>query len=166
MFHKKVVLLFLFLNLFLGSFLFLSVPAKAQEISLIEGFAASDHFLLQFEPWSTEEQREQLFQDANLVELRQITGQLSVVKVMPPEEGDGVISSQALLSAMEMVNQSVLVDYAEPDFLNEIHAVPNDAYYAGYQYYLNNTGQTIMGQAGYADDDIDAPGSLGCHAGQ
>lgn len=58
------------------------------------------------------------------------------------------------------LSQNSNVEYAELDYL--AHAVdfpqdpPNDTYYAGNQWGLENTGQTIVGQAGAVDADIDA----------
>jgi len=50
------------------------------------------------------------------------------------------------------LNRSLLVSYAEPNFILTASAVPNDPLFAGL-YGLNNTGQT----GGRADADIDAP---------
>jgi thermitase len=52
----------------------------------------------------------------------------------------------------ERLNRSVLVDYAEPNFVLKATATPNDPLF-GELYGLNNTGQT----GGRADADIDAP---------
>ena len=49
------------------------------------------------------------------------------------------------------------VEYAEPNFRLFPAATPNDPYYAGNLWGLNNTGQTIAGRAGTPDADIDAP---------
>lgn len=45
------------------------------------------------------------------------------------------------------------IEYAEPDFILEPTATPNDPYYDDYLYGLNNTGQT----GGTLDADTDAP---------
>ncbi len=47
------------------------------------------------------------------------------------------------------------VAYAEPNYLLELEAVPDDANF-GTQYALNNTGQMVNGTTGTADADIDA----------
>ena len=47
------------------------------------------------------------------------------------------------------------VEFAEADYLAFTTAVPNDTYFAN-QWGLENTGQTIAGQQGTADADIDA----------
>ena len=48
------------------------------------------------------------------------------------------------------------VAYAEPNFRRELLATPNDSFYPQ-TWGLHNTGQTIGGQPGIADNDIDAP---------
>ena len=54
------------------------------------------------------------------------------------------------------LSKSLIVEYAEPNFLAEALLVPNDPYFAPNQWGLENTGQTIAGQQGTADADIDA----------
>lgn len=48
------------------------------------------------------------------------------------------------------------VEYAEPNYLYQLQALPNDAQF-GTLWGLHNTGQTVNGTAGRADADIDAP---------
>ncbi len=47
------------------------------------------------------------------------------------------------------------VEYAEPDYVRKAVYTPNDTYF-GNQWAYNNTGQTIGGQAGTPDADMDA----------
>ena len=61
------------------------------------------------------------------------------------------VSGDAAAAAARL-NRSVAVEYAEPNYLYEALATPNDPSY-GQMYGLNNTGQT----GGTADADIDAP---------
>ena len=49
------------------------------------------------------------------------------------------------------------VDYAELDYVAEAFFVPNDTYFAGNQWGLENTGQTIKGVSGVVNADIDGP---------
>ena len=49
------------------------------------------------------------------------------------------------------------VEYAEPNFRVFPTLTPNDPYYAGNLWGLDNTGQTIAGRAGTPDADVDAP---------
>ncbi|MBS0184295.1 MAG: S8 family serine peptidase [Nitrospira sp.] len=48
------------------------------------------------------------------------------------------------------------VEYAEPNYLYSLQAIPTDAQF-GTLWGLHNTGQTVNGTAGKADADIDAP---------
>jgi subtilisin family serine protease len=48
-----------------------------------------------------------------------------------------------------------VVEYAEPDYTYHLFATPNDTYYT-LLWGLNNTGQTVAGDPGVADADIDA----------
>ncbi|HMS83935.1 MAG TPA: S8 family serine peptidase [Nitrospira sp.] len=48
------------------------------------------------------------------------------------------------------------VEYAEPNYLYQLHAIPNDAQF-GTLWGLHNTGQAVNETAGKADADIDAP---------
>ena len=54
------------------------------------------------------------------------------------------------------LSKSLIVEYAEADFLAEAFFTPNDPYFAANQWGLENTGQIIAGQQGTADADIDA----------
>ncbi|MBI3956993.1 MAG: S8 family serine peptidase [Candidatus Kerfeldbacteria bacterium] len=54
------------------------------------------------------------------------------------------------------VRSDPAVEYAEPNFLRYLDAVPNDVNY-GELWGLNNTGQTMNGTVGTPDADIDAP---------
>jgi subtilisin family serine protease len=47
------------------------------------------------------------------------------------------------------------VEYAEPNYIYDIQLTPNDTQF-GQLWGMNNTGQTVSGQAGVADADIDA----------
>lgn len=49
-----------------------------------------------------------------------------------------------------------LVDYAEPNYIYSVSAIPTDTRF-GELWGLNNTGQTIEGTIGVSDADIDAP---------
>lgn len=48
------------------------------------------------------------------------------------------------------------VEYAELNHVAYAFVTPNDTYFSGSQWGLENTGQTIVGQVGTADADIDA----------
>ena len=74
----------------------------------------------------------------------------------------GVIHQYKLDGAIS-VDEAVLkyqnnpaVEYAEPNYLYQLQAIPNDTQF-GTLWGLHNTGQTVNGTAGKADADIDAP---------
>ena len=56
----------------------------------------------------------------------------------------------------QALSKSLIVEYAEPNFLAEALFTPNDPYFALNQWGMENTGQTIAGQQGTVDADIDA----------
>ncbi|MEA1048645.1 S8 family serine peptidase [Lamprobacter modestohalophilus] len=64
--------------------------------------------------------------------------------------------------AIETLNNLPFVDYAEPDYVRRIDT--NDPYY-GYQWGLENTGQSISGTSGTANADIDADLAWGITTG-
>ncbi|MBI1871608.1 MAG: S8 family serine peptidase [Chlamydiae bacterium] len=72
-----------------------------------------------------------------------------------PEIGARLIETVAQIDPMELARMylaSGLVDYAEPDYIVQTMAIPNDPSFSSL-YGLNNTGQT----GGTVDADIDAP---------
>jgi len=58
--------------------------------------------------------------------------------------------------AIDELEEQEEVEYAEPNYLYRTSYTPDDTNFAGNQWGLNNTGQTIQGIAGTADADIDA----------
>jgi subtilisin family serine protease len=62
------------------------------------------------------------------------------------------MNTQALLKMMQNVSGVI---YAEPNYIVETQLTPNDTQF-GQLWGMNNTGQTVSGQAGIADADIDA----------
>ncbi len=70
----------------------------------------------------------------------------------------------AVREAVALYERSPQVEYAEPNYRIEAEKTPNDAdYYRSWG--LHNTGQTILGVAGVADADIDAPEAWDVTAG-
>ncbi len=49
------------------------------------------------------------------------------------------------------------IEYAGPNTIVHAMATPNDTFFSAQQWSLNNTGQTVNGNVGVADADIDAP---------
>ncbi len=58
--------------------------------------------------------------------------------------------------AVQLLEANPNVAYAEPNYLMQLVAIPDDPLF-GDLWGLNNTGQTVNGVAGTADADIDAP---------
>ena len=60
-------------------------------------------------------------------------------------------------AAAELIGQVVkVVEYVEPDYIYHTYATPNDSFYS-LLWGLNNTGQTVNGDPGTNNSDIDAP---------
>jgi len=62
----------------------------------------------------------------------------------------------AVTDALAVLSLMPDVVYAEPDYVVRTQRTPNDPYFAQ-QWGLHNTGQTISGDPGVSDADIDAP---------
>ena len=58
--------------------------------------------------------------------------------------------------ALVKYRQSPAVEYAEPNYLHHVTAIPNDTQFTSL-WGLHNTGQNVNGTAGAPDVDIDAP---------
>jgi subtilisin family serine protease len=58
--------------------------------------------------------------------------------------------------ALAKYRQSPAVEYAEPNYIHRLSAIPNDTKFTSL-WGLHNTGQTVNGTTGTADVDIDAP---------
>lgn len=58
--------------------------------------------------------------------------------------------------ALERYRHSPAVEYAEPNYIHQLTAIPNDTQFTSL-WGLRNTGQTVNGTGGTADVDIDAP---------
>lgn len=57
---------------------------------------------------------------------------------------------------IQKLEKSVFVEYAEPNFVRSLNAVPNDSLF-NLQWGHNNTGQIVDNKVGTADADVDAP---------
>ena len=70
------------------------------------------------------------------------------------------VPDQAIDKLVEALSKNPQVEYAEANYLATVLDFPvdppDDFYYADKQWGLENTGQTIAGQAGISDSDIDA----------
>ena len=59
--------------------------------------------------------------------------------------------------ALERYRHSPAIEYAEPNYIHQLSAIPNDTQFRTSLWGLHNTGQTVNGTVGTADIDIDAP---------
>ena len=59
-------------------------------------------------------------------------------------------------AALERFRHSPAVEYAEPNYIHHVAAIPNDTLFTSL-WGLRNTGQNVRGTVGTADVDIDAP---------
>lgn len=65
-------------------------------------------------------------------------------------------SAVSVDEAVEKYRSNPAVEYAEPNYLYQLQAIPNDTQFSTL-WGLHNTGQTVNGTVGRADADIDAP---------
>ena len=82
-------------------------------------------------------------------------------RVVNKLEALGVLVLQVPQTAEEKVvaalSRNPHVDYAELDYIGQAFFIPNDTYFVGNQWGLENTGQIIKGITGVVDADIDGP---------
>lgn len=67
-----------------------------------------------------------------------------------------IASPASLSEVLDSLNSDPQVELAEPDYLASADVTPNDTYFTSL-WGMNNTGQTIYGNVGTVDADIDAP---------
>ncbi|MBK7404660.1 MAG: S8 family serine peptidase [Phycisphaerales bacterium] len=68
----------------------------------------------------------------------------------------GGMTAEQALSTLNGAALSGLIEYAEPDYIVHATGIPNDSGF-GSLWGMHNTGQTVNGDPGIADADIDAP---------
>lgn len=100
--------------------------------------------------------------EASLLGVASLNVNMGVKELRAVAVQTGVIHQYKLDGALS-VDEAVLkyqnnpaVEYAEPNYLYQLQAIPNDTQF-GTLWGLHNTGQTVNGTAGKADADIDAP---------
>jgi len=64
---------------------------------------------------------------------------------------------ESLGQVLARYNSDPRVLYAEPNYVMDLHGVPNDPAFASNQWNMMNTGQVVMGRTGVPESDIDAP---------
>lgn len=107
--------------------------------------------LVQFSPTASEQERQAVraILSGDLIETWDLVPGLEHLAVTGDVE-------QLIAVANDIAQNAGVVDYAEPDFIMHVASTtPNDTYYS-LEWGLNNTGQTVGGDAGVAGFDIDA----------
>lgn len=76
-------------------------------------------------------------------------------KIVPGVEHLALEPGVRVEIALKTLAASACVEYAEPDYVGHLDVNPNDQFY-GYLWGMNSTGQTVNGDPGIANADIDA----------
>ncbi|MGC4097788.1 MAG: S8 family serine peptidase [Nitrospira sp.] len=100
--------------------------------------------------------------EASSSRIKSLTADMGAKELTAVSVNAGVIHQYKLEDALS-VDEVVLkyrsnpaVEYAEPNYLYQLQAIPNDAHFDTL-WGLHNTGQMVNGMVGTADADIDAP---------
>ncbi|MBX3329438.1 MAG: S8 family serine peptidase [Nitrospira sp.] len=100
--------------------------------------------------------------EASSSRIKSLTADMGAKELRAVSVNAGVIHQYKLQGALS-VDEAVLkyrnnpaVEYAEPNYLYQLQAIPSDAQFDTL-WGLHNTGQTVNGTVGRADADIDAP---------
>ena len=100
--------------------------------------------------------------EASSSRIKSLTADMGAKELRAVSVNAGVIHQYKLEDALS-VDEAVVkyrsnpaVEYAEPNYLYQLQAIPSDAQFDTL-WGLHNTGQTVNGTAGTADADIDAP---------
>jgi subtilisin family serine protease len=117
-------------------------PASIKDLPAVEG-----EVLVRFASSSSVAERQEIRSSLDVM-LSQNLG-LSGLQLLKLDGGD-------VESAISALEQRSDVLYAEPNYIYEMSAPPNEADFDEL-WGMNNTGQTVNGLAGTADADIDAP---------
>ncbi len=139
-----ILLTALFIILFLGLFNLFSPPAKAQD----NNNHVPGQVLIKFKDGVLQAEKDNLLRN-NRVRVVNKLDALGVLVLQVPQAAE-----EKVVAAL---SKNPHVEYAELDYLAEAFFVPNDTYFAGNQWGLENTGQIIKGTTGVVDADIDGP---------
>jgi len=135
------ILLFI---LFLGLFNFFSPSVKAQD----NNNHVPGKVLIRFKDGVSQTEKDNLLRNNRARVVNKLDALGALVLQVPQTAEEKVVVA---------LSRNPHVDYAELDYIAEAFFVPNDTYFAGNQWGLENTGQTIKGVAGVVDADIDGP---------
>lgn len=138
--------------LLLGLFNIFSPSAKAQD----NNSHVPGQVLIKFKDGVSQAEKDNLLRNNRAQVVNKIDALGVLVLQVPQTAEEKVVAA---------LSRNPHVDYAELDYLAEAFFVPNDTYFAGNQWGLENTGQTIKGVAGIVDADIDGPTAWDTTAG-
>lgn len=105
-----------------------------------------DQIIVKFKPEISESTKTEILKRYNAAIIKRIDAIHRIIIQVPKGQVD------AILNEMKKDN---LIEEAEPDYINQASFVPNDPS-LNFQWGLRNTGQTIKGQKGTPDTDINA----------
>ena len=145
----SITLLFILL---LGLFNLFSPSAKAQD----NNNHVPGQVLIKFKDGVSQAEKDNLLRN-NRAQIVNKLDALDVLVLRVPQTAE-----EKVVAAL---SRNPHVDYAELDYIAEAFFVPNDTYFAGNQWGLENTGQTIKGVTGVVDADIDGPTAWDTTAG-
>ena len=130
--------------LLLGLFNVLSPSAKAQD----NNNHVPGQVLIKFKDGVSQAEKDNLLR-SNRAQVVSKIDALGVLVLQVPQTAE-----EKVVTAL---SRNPHVEYAELDYIAEAFLVPNDTYFAGNQWGLENTKQVINGVEGVEDADIDAP---------
>ena len=134
----------LFSILLLGLFNIFSPSAKAQD----NNNHVPGQVLIKFKDGVSQAEKDNLLRN-NRAQIVNKLDALDVLVLRVPQTAE-----EKVVAAL---SRNPHVDYAELDYIAEAFFIPNDTYFAGNQWGLENIGQTIKGITGTVDADIDGP---------
>ena len=138
--------------LLLGPFNLFSPSAKAQD----NNNHVPGQVLIKFKDGVSRAEKDNLLKN-NRAQIVNKLDALDVLVLQVPQAAE-----EKVVAAL---SRNPHVDYAELDYVAQVFFVPNDTYFTGNQWGLENTGQTIKGVTGVVDADIDGPAAWGTTAG-
>lgn len=155
---KKLPILLIasFIIFLLGLFNFFSSSVKAQD----NNSHVSGQVLVKFKDGVSQAEKNNLLRNNRAKVVSKIDALEVLVLQVPQTAEEKVVIA---------LSRNPHVEYAELDYIAEaffVPFVPNDTYFAGNQWGLENTGQAIKGATGIVDADIDGPTAWGTTQGR
>ena len=140
----KKLFIFSIVVLLLGFFSLFSSSVKAQD----NNNHVPGKVLIKFKDGVSQAEKDNLLRN-NRAQIVNKLDALDVLVLQVPQTAEEKVAAA--------LSRNPHVEYAELDYIAVAFFVPNDTYFAGNQWGLENTGQTIKGVTGVVDADIDGP---------